>query len=79
MELRTPEEISSNGRKAVSHLGGGVAAITQRSEAGNFHAWLWISIAHDLIVNFGDIPAFLNYRPGGAQRAYPQPMLCTSQ
>jgi methionyl aminopeptidase len=34
-------------------------------------------IARDLIVHGGDTPAFLNYRPEGARRAYPY-TLCTS-
>lgn len=33
--------------------------------------------AHDLIIEVGDVPAFLNYKPEGQSRAYPA-SLCTS-
>jgi methionyl aminopeptidase len=75
MELRTPEEIQimAEGGK---HLGEVLQQLRKEVKAGVTTLAL-DKIAHDLIIAAGDIPAFLNYRPGGAQHAYPY-TLCTS-
>lgn len=75
MELRSPEEIKimAEGGK---HLGGVLQQLRKEVKAG-ISTLALDKIAHDLIVKAGDTPAFLGYRPGGAQRAYPY-TLCTS-
>ena len=75
MELRTPEEILIMA-EGGQHLAEVLQQLRSEVKAG-ISTLALDKIAHDLIVNFGDIPAFLNYRPGGAQRAYPY-TLCAS-
>lgn len=75
MELRTPEEIQimAEGGK---HLGEVLQQLRKEVKAG-ISTLALDKIAHDLIVKAGDTPAFLGYRPGGANRAYPY-TLCAS-
>ncbi len=75
MELRTPEEIQimAEGGK---RLGAVLQRLRKEVRAG-ISTLALDKVAHDLIIAEGDIPAFLNYRPGGAQKAYPY-TLCAS-
>jgi methionyl aminopeptidase len=75
MELRTPQEI-----EIMAEGGNHLAAVLQqlKKEVKPGVSTLALDkIAHDLIIAAGDTPAFLNYRPAGAQRAYPY-TLCAS-
>jgi methionyl aminopeptidase len=75
MELRTPEEINvmaEGGRRL------GVVLERLRAEVKPGITTLALDrVARALIVDGGDIPAFLNYRPAGARHAYPF-TLCSS-
>ena len=75
MEYRTPHEIM-----VMAEGGRRLAAVLQRlrSEARAGTTTLSLDrIARKLIVDGGDVPAFLNYRPAGARQAYPY-TLCAS-
>jgi methionyl aminopeptidase len=75
MELRTPQEIevmAEGGRR----LGAVLVALKKEVRPGVTTLAL-DRAARALIVDGGDVPAFLNYRPGGARRAYPY-TLCAS-
>jgi methionyl aminopeptidase len=75
MELKTPDQI-----EIMAEGGKRLAAVLQqlRGEVRPGITTLALDrIAHDLIVKGGDVPNFLNYRPAGAQKAYPY-TLCAS-
>lgn len=75
MEYRTPHEIM-----VMAEGGRRLAAVLQRlkSEArAGVTTFSLDRIARKLIVDGGDVPAFLNYRPAGARHAYPY-TLCAS-
>jgi len=75
MELRTPQEIevmAEGGRRL------GVVLQKLRAEVKAGVTTLALDrVARVLIVDGGDVPAFLNYRPEGARHAYPY-TLCAS-
>jgi len=75
MELRTPQEINimaDGGRRL------GVVLERLRAEVKPGVTTLALDrAARAFIEAGGDVPAFLNYRPGGARRAYPY-TLCSS-
>jgi methionyl aminopeptidase len=75
MEFRTPQEI-----KIMAEGGRRLAGILQRLKSEVRPGVTTISldrIARKMIVDGGDAPAFLNYRPEGARHAYPY-TLCAS-
>jgi len=75
MELRTPEEI-----KVMAEGGRRLGAVLAQLRAEVRPGVTTLALdraARALIEAGGDIPAFLNYRPGGARRAYPY-TLCAS-
>lgn len=75
MELRTPEEI-----KVMAEGGRRLGTVLQqlRKEVRPGVTTLALdAAARALIEAYGDVPAFLNYRPAGARRAYPY-TLCSS-
>lgn len=75
MEFRTPQEIN-----IMAEGGRRLAAVLQRLKSEVRPGVTTMSldrIARKMIVNGGDVPAFLRYRPEGARRAYPY-TLCAS-
>ncbi len=75
MELRTPEEI-----KIMAEGGRRLGAVLQKLKVQVRPGVTTLALDHaarTLIEIGGDVPAFLNYRPAGARRAYPY-TLCTS-
>ncbi len=75
MELRTPAEI-----KVMAEGGRRLGVVLQKLKAEVKPGISTLSLdraARALIEAGGDVPAFLNYRPGGASRAYPY-TLCAS-
>lgn len=75
MEYRTPDEI-----RTMAEGGRRLGAVLQRLRSEVRPGVTTISldrIARKLIVEGGDTPAFLNYRPAGARRGYPY-TLCAS-
>lgn len=75
MELRTPEEIA-----VIAEGGRRLAAVLQKLKAMVRPGVTTLALdraARTMIEDGGDTPAFLNYRPEGARRAYPY-TLCSS-
>lgn len=75
MELRTPQEIN-----IMAEGGRRLGAVLERLRAEVKPGVTTLAldeVARKIIVDGGDIPAFLNYRPAGARRAYPY-TLCSS-
>ncbi len=75
MELRTPEEI-----EIMAEGGRRLGVVLQKLRAEVRPGVTTLALDHAaraLIEAGGDIPAFLNYRPAGARRAYPY-TLCSS-
>jgi methionyl aminopeptidase len=75
MDLRTPQEIvvmAEGGRR----LGEVLQKLKKEVKSGVTTLEL-DRLARNLIMSGGDTPAFLNYRPAGAQKAYPY-TLCAS-
>ncbi|HUC31291.1 MAG TPA: type I methionyl aminopeptidase [Candidatus Paceibacterota bacterium] len=75
MELRTPQEL-----KIMTEGGRRLGAVLQELKREVKVGVTTLALdraARALIIDGGDIPAFLNYRPAGARRAYPY-TLCTS-
>lgn len=75
MELRTPEEI-----KIMAEGGRRLGVVLQKLCAEVCPGVTTLALDHAaraLIEAGGDVPAFLNYRPAGARRAYPY-TLCSS-
>lgn len=75
MELRTPQEIEIM-KEGGCRLGAVLQELKNEVRPGMTTLAL-DHVARTLIVAGGDIPAFLNYRPQGARRAYPY-SLCAS-
>jgi methionyl aminopeptidase len=75
MELRTPEEI-----KIMAEGGQRLGVVLQKLKVMVKPGITTLALDHaarTLIEADGDVPAFLNYRPAGARRAYPY-TLCAS-
>jgi methionyl aminopeptidase len=75
MELRTPQEI-----EIMAEGGRRLGVVLQKLRAEVHPGVTTLALDHAaraLIEAGGDAPAFLNYRPAGARRAYPY-TLCTS-
>jgi methionyl aminopeptidase len=75
MELRTPQEI-----QIMAEGGRRLGAVLQqlKTEVRPGVTTLALDrVARAIIVDGGDVPAFLNYRPAGARHAYPY-TLCAS-
>jgi len=75
MELRTPKEI-----EVMAEGGRRLGVVLQRLKAEVRPGVTTLAldrVARALIVEGGDVPAFLNYRPAGARHAYPY-TLCAS-
>jgi methionyl aminopeptidase len=75
MELRTPEEI-----KIMAEGGRRLGVVLQKLRIEVRPGVITLALdraARALIEADGDVPAFLNYRPAGARRAYPY-TLCAS-
>jgi methionyl aminopeptidase len=75
MELRTPEEI-----EIMAEGGRRLGAVLQQLKKEVRPGVTTLALDHAaraLIEAGGDVPAFLNYRPAGARRAYPY-TLCSS-
>ncbi|MGD1003195.1 MAG: type I methionyl aminopeptidase [Minisyncoccia bacterium] len=75
MELRTPQEID-----IMAEGGRRLGAVLQKLRAMVGSGVTTLALDHAaraLIEAGGDVPAFLNYRPAGARRAYPY-TLCAS-
>jgi methionyl aminopeptidase len=75
MEFRTPQEI-----KIMAEGGRRLGAVLQRLKSEVRPGVTTMSldrVARKMIVDGGDVPAFLNYRPVGARSAYPY-TLCAS-
>ena len=73
--IKTAEQIEIL-REGGKRLGAILAKVAKKVAPGVTTADL-DKYAHDLIVEGGDIPAFLNYKPEGQSKAYPA-SLCTS-
>jgi methionyl aminopeptidase len=75
IEYRTPQEI-----EVMAEGGRRLGAVLQRLKSEVRPGVTTLSldrVARKLIVDGGDTPAFLNYRPAGARKAYPY-TLCAS-
>jgi methionyl aminopeptidase len=73
--IKTAEQIETL-RAGGKRLGAILAQVAKKVAPGVSTADL-DKYAHDLIVEGGDVPAFLNYKPEGQSKAYPA-SLCTS-
>ena len=73
--IKTPEDIQKL-REGGKHLARVLSALRDATKVGVKTADL-NTLAEKMVAEMGDKPAFLNYRPKGAQRAFPA-SLCVS-